>query len=263
MRRFVALGLFLVLGVTGAGAQQSPPTFRVFAAGSLNGAFTTLLARFGSGAATFGPSGALRQRIEAGEAADMLASADMTQPEALAKNDEFTPVVLFARNRMCALARASLGLNQRNMLRKMLDPSVRLATSTPKSDPSGDYAWAMFEKAEVMQPGARAILVAKALQLMGAPGQKPPVPGKGPVEGIFLADEADMMLSYCSGLATVQEAVPDLVVVPAPPELEPHPAFGMTVRKSNAAALRFALFVLSPASQAVLGEAGFIPVAAP
>jgi hypothetical protein len=30
--------------------------------------------------------------------------------------------------------------------RRLLDPPVRVATSTPGADPSGDYAWQLFDK---------------------------------------------------------------------------------------------------------------------
>ena len=57
-------------------------TLHVFAAGSLTDAFSDLLRRFPAGPDSvappeFGPSGLLRERIETGVQADILASADM------------------------------------------------------------------------------------------------------------------------------------------------------------------------------------------
>jgi molybdate transport system substrate-binding protein len=43
-------------------------------------------------------------------------------------------------------------LNDGNLIAKLLDPSVRLATSTPIADPGGDYAWNVFDKAEAVRP---------------------------------------------------------------------------------------------------------------
>jgi ABC-type molybdate transport system substrate-binding protein len=56
------------------------------------------------------------------------------------------------------------------ILATMLDPTVTLATSTPKNDPGGDCAWAMFEKAEAERPGSRATLEAKAVKIGDVPG---------------------------------------------------------------------------------------------
>jgi ABC-type molybdate transport system substrate-binding protein len=46
-----------------------------------------------------------------------------------------------------------------------LRSDVRVGTSTPVADPSGDYAFALFRRAEELAPGARAKLESKALQL--------------------------------------------------------------------------------------------------
>src|SRR5262249_7698288 len=58
----------------------------------------------------FGASGLLRERLERGEAADVFASANMEHPATLAKNGKSGPVVLFARNELCALVREGLAV---------------------------------------------------------------------------------------------------------------------------------------------------------
>ena len=49
------------------------------------------------------------------------------------------------------------------------------------------------------------------------------------MQGVFLADKADMMLGYCSGSADVIRDVPGLVSVALPPDLTVGPAYGLTV----------------------------------
>jgi ABC-type molybdate transport system substrate-binding protein len=241
-------------------------TLRVIAAGSLSGAFTELLHRFPAGAdgiaaPEFGPSGLMRQKIEAGTPADLLASADMEQARRLAAGHPERMVVLFTRNRLCALAREKVGITSDTMLDRLLDPAVRLATSTPGADPGGDYAWAMFARAEAVHQGARAALEAKALKLVGGPNTPLLVPGRSAVEGVFLADRADVMLGYCSGSAPVMRGVPNLVSVALPPALTVGAAYGMVVLDPKPVALRFALFVMSETGQGVLRARGFDPVA--
>jgi len=65
----------------------------------------------------------------------------MGQPLALQAAGKAGPVVLFARNRLCALVRPDLDVTSETLLSAMLDPAVRLGTAPPKADPSGDYAW--------------------------------------------------------------------------------------------------------------------------
>jgi ABC-type molybdate transport system substrate-binding protein len=238
----------------------------VAGAGSLANAFTDLLRRFPASPDTiatpeFGPSGLMREKIEAGADVDLFASADMAQARRLAVGHPERFVVNFTRNRLCAIARGSLGLRSANMLDRLLDPTVRLATSTPGADPAGDYAWAVFARAESVHPGARAALEAKAQQLYGGAKTPPLVPGKGAIEGIFLADQADIALGYCSGTANVVREVPGLIAVPLPAEFAVGPAYGMVVLDAKPVAYRFAMFVLSEAGQAILKEHGFDPVA--
>ncbi|SRR5579871_725828 len=242
-------------------------TLRVVGAGSLTEAFTDLLRRFPAGADTiaapeFGPSGLMREKIETGLNVDLFASADMDQARRLAVGHPERSVIHFTRNRICAMARPAVGLTATNMLDRLLDPAVRLATSTPGADPGGDYAWAVFARAETVRRGARAALEAKAQQLYGG-GAKTPllVPGKGAVEGIFLSDRADVALAYCSGAPTVVSEVPGLIVVPLPPELSVGPAYGMVLLNAKPLTLRFATFVMSDTGQAVMKSHGFDPVA--
>ncbi len=164
---------------------------------------------------------------------------------------------------MCALGRENLGLTEANLLDRLLDPAVKLATSTPGADSGGDYAWAVFACAEQVRPGARATLVGKAQQLVGGPSMAPLVPGRGASEGVFLSGRADVMLGYCSGADTLRRTLPDLAAVALPVALEVGPEYGMTVLSANPAAARFALFVTSGPGQAILKQHGLITVALP
>ena len=84
----------------------------------------------------------------------MFASANMEHPLSLARDGKAAPVVLFARNGLCALARPGFEVDSASLVERMLDPAVKLGTSTPKADPSGDYAWEVFRKIETERPGS-------------------------------------------------------------------------------------------------------------
>jgi molybdate transport system substrate-binding protein len=259
--------LGLVIMVLVFSAPLRAETLKVLGAGSLRAAITDLLHRFplqsdAVDPPEFGPSGLLRQKIENGAAVDVFASADMDQPRQLAVGHPERLVIHFARNGLCALARPNLGLNQANLLGRLLDPAVRIATSTPGSDPLGTYSWQVFARADALKPGARATLEAKAKKLVGGGEKTPPlVAGKGAVEGIFLSDQADVMLIYCSAVPALQSAMPSLTSIKLPATLTVEPADGMVILDSKPVALRFVAFVMSEEGQATLRSHGLEPVA--
>ncbi|MBN2126364.1 MAG: substrate-binding domain-containing protein, partial [Deltaproteobacteria bacterium] len=87
----------------------------------------------------FGPSGLLREKIERGERFDLFASADMHHPGRLAAAGLAASPVLFARNRICILARNFLAIGGEGAPERLLDPEVRICAPAPISDPGGDY----------------------------------------------------------------------------------------------------------------------------
>jgi len=259
LRAFV-LGVALAMPVTPAMAQQP---IRLYAAGSLKPAMTELAAAWTAAggkpiAGEFGASGLLRDRIAGGAVADVFASANMEHPQSLAKEGRLRPVVLFARNRLCALASPGAGVTTANLLDRMLDANVALGTSTPKADPSGDYAWQLFEKAESVRPGSFAALAAKARKLTGGPDSPPPPPDRS-VYGVLVAEgKADVFLTYCTNALTARRENPALQVVEIPATLAVGADYGLAVAPgAGVDAHAFALFVLSSEGQRILARQGF------
>jgi molybdate transport system substrate-binding protein len=246
-----------------ASAQTS--SVKLFAAGSLRGALTAVAAAFekSSGVkveARYGPSGLLKDDIAAGQKADLFTSANMEHPQALHAAGRAGPVTRFARNKLCALVGPKLRVESATLLERMLDPAVKVATSTPKADPSGDYAFEVFARAEALHKGARAALEQKALQLVGGPASAPTPPGRSAYGWHLAQGNADIFLSYCTAAAEAKEQVAELAVVALPPELAVGADYGMTVvRDAAPAAQRFADFIMSPTGQEIMLRFGFSP----
>ena len=145
-----------------AGAGADPQrTVDVYAAGSLRAAFETWRRRSRRSTRikvkpTFGASGLLKDRIVAGESPQVFASANMEHPEALVAAGRAPSVSAFARNALCVLATPSFSLQGKSLALRLLDADVRVGTSTPKADPSGDYAFTMFDRIESSGAPARA-----------------------------------------------------------------------------------------------------------
>jgi molybdate transport system substrate-binding protein len=263
------LALALALAPLSARGDEQP--LHLLAAGSLAGALGEIAKTYSAETGikietAFGPSGALRERIETGEPADVFASANMGHPLTLSRANRSGPVVLFVRNRLCAVTRADVATTTATLLDTMLDPAIKLGTYTPKTDPGGDYTWLLFAKAETLRAGARTMLEGKALQLFGT-GPRPPIPAGRDAVAYFLGErQADVFLAYCSAGKAAQRDIATLQIVPLADALAVGAEYGITVLRSDAAreaaAERFALYILSPAGQSVLARHGFLPVAA-
>jgi ABC-type molybdate transport system substrate-binding protein len=202
---------------------------------------------------TFGPAGGLRERIEKGEPADLFLSADLAGPEKLAAEGRLVmDPIPFARNEMCVASYKSSELTPANLLDEMLSDKFKLATSTPGFDPGGDYALAVFKKADAIHQGAGKVLSEKALHLLGTPNAMVPTANHTPLATIFLDHHADLLLYFCSGAPALTKEVPDVVSIPVPDNLEPGPIYGMALLTPNPAAMRLALFILSQRGQDIL-----------
>ena len=236
---------------------------QVYAAGSLREAFTEIArqheARTGQPVAlTFGASGLLRERIEKGEPAQVFASADTDHPQRLAARGGWSAPVVFTRNALCALTSEQINATPDALLATLLRADVRVGTSTPRADPSGDYAWVLFRKADGVQPGAYAQLDAKALKLTGGADSPKPPAGRGTYAWVMDQRQADVFLTYCTNAVAAQAEVPRLRVVQLPAALQVGAAYGLTVRSdAPASATTFAQTLLQPPAQAVLQRMGF------
>src|SRR5262249_29286227 len=123
----------------------------------------------------------------------------------------------------CALVRPGLAVESSTILDRMLDPSVKLGTSTPRADPAGDYAWEVFRKADRLRPGAFAALEGKALRLTGV-ANAPVAPLGRTIYGALVAEgKADIFLTYCTNAREAQAQNSGQQVVPLPAELRSAP----------------------------------------
>jgi molybdate transport system substrate-binding protein len=262
-------GLLLAVAMIASSATSAQEPVRVFAAGSLRAAMTEMGQAFtASGGArvatTFSASGLLRERIEKGEGADVFASADVGNASTLARANRATAPVVFARNRLCALLAPGIDATPDTLLERMLDPRVKLGTSTPKADPSGDYAWVLFEKADKLRPGAYATLDKKALKLTGGADFPQPPPGRS-AYGMLIGDgNADIFLTYCTNALDAVREVAGAKLITLPDLLAVGASYALTVMAAaRPGADRFALYVMSVPGQEIMARHGFTAVALP
>jgi molybdate transport system substrate-binding protein len=238
-------------------------SIRLFAAGSLKDALGDAAAAFEAQGGEevdgrFGPSGLLKDEIANGATADVFASANMVHPQALHDLGKSGPVTLFARNTLCALVRPGLNVTSETLLDVMLDPAIKLGTSTPLADPSGDYVVEVFRKAGAIRSGAGLTLTRKALQLTGGGGSAAPSAGRSPYGWHVAERRADIFLTYRTNVIAAQTQYPGQQGIDLPDDLRVGGDYGLTVMNgASEAAHRFAAFIVSDQGRSILGRYGF------
>lgn len=259
------IGLLAGLAACASGpVPVSPDPVVVYAAGSLRDALGEVArdheSRTGQKLSlSFGPSGLLRERIEKGEAAQVFASADTRHPQRLADAGGWQPPRVFVRNGLCALAQPGVETSTAQLLQTLLRPDIRVGISTPRADPSGDYAFALFAKADTLRPGSRQILETKALQLTGGPTSPAAPAGRNLYSWVMEQDRADVFLTYCTNALAARKERPSLKVVQIPPVLQVGAEYGLTVRTgAPVQATYFARVLLEPSAQTILARHGFL-----
>ena len=265
---FRAVVAAVTVGVaSGGAAAQAQRDLAVFAAGSLRAPLTEIAQAFEAIHAgqrvvlTFGASGLLKDRIAGGEHADVFASANMEHPQALAVAGKAAPVTRFARNALCALAAPGVAVTSNTLVERMLDPAVKVGTSTPKADPSGDYAWMMFERVEKAgRSGAFKTLSEKARQLTGGPTSPPAPSGRNVYAALVSGGQVDIFITYCTNAKAAAAEVPALQVVEVPAQINVSADYGVT-RTTDAVPLAadFISFLLGREGQSILARHGFAP----
>lgn len=237
------------------------PSPGLYAAGSLRLPFDDIIALYAARSGTrfvptYGPSGKLREEIEKGSMPAVFASASPKHTEALVKAGKLRASTVFTHNSLCLMAAPGIALHQGALIDMLLDSGLRLGTSTPGADPSGDYTWELFRNIDKVRPGSYARLDAKALKLTGAEVVREEK--DSPYARVFMERRADLFVTYCTGAVATAKAVPGLVWARFGPEVNVEGAYAMGAADAGGkAAEEFVALVMSSDGQAILERYGF------
>jgi hypothetical protein len=144
------------------------------------------------------------------------------------------------------VATPHVGLTTANFLDKLLDPGIKLGTSTPRAAPAGDYTWAMFRLADRLKPGSFAVLDTKAQQIVGGTLPSAPASSPDPTITALCDGVVDVALGYCTSAQLRLRQLPSLHIVDIPDTLRVGPAYGLALLKdAQPAATGLMLYMLS------------------
>lgn len=178
-------------------------TLKVLAAGSLRPVWQPLMESFRQSSGIevltdFGPAGLLRQRIEQGERVDLFASANLAHPQSLQAQGVAQRVEVFTYNRLCLTVAKDRVADDLLWLDVLRHPDVRVGTSTPHADPSGDYTWQLFDNIEKTHAGVGERLRQTALPLVGGPHSAAVPPGELAAAWVVRSGQCEAFIGYAS-----------------------------------------------------------------
>ncbi len=213
--------------------------------------------------ASFGGSQQLRALLEAGAAADVFASADVTHIEALARAGICAPWQPLAGNRLALVAPASRRIaagtsseTEGPQLERSWDAAIheanRIAIGAPRS-PIGDYTQQWLGRIAARQPSDGQALREHFERVVVSRD-----PNVGQIVARLLADEVDLAVIYESDAHQLGAQVHRY---PLPGELQIATRYGIALVRASSrtkSAEAFIDFVLSDRGQAELASVGLL-----
>lgn len=234
----------------------------LFAAGSLRKAFTPLCQRFSqlSGIPVelhFGPAGLLRERIEAGAPCDLFASANTQHPQRLLASGLAIACQTFAFNRLSLTVCRTSWTEDKSWLALLSDPTLRVGTSTPGCDPSGDYTWQLFENIERLYPGEGLRLMQRAIPLVGGRDTMTVPADEIASAWLIRQDFCELFIGYVhySRFLTNSD---DLRILTFPESVTPRCEYQLAQLSVEPQVQALAAFIVSDEGQAFLDQAGLL-----
>ena len=256
---FVAIFAALVLSMS-AGFAQSPDELTVFTAASLTGAFGEIGEMYENEtgihvAFNFDGSQALRTQLENGAYADLFASANMKQMNAVRESGlvNNSSVAIFTRNKLSLIVPKDNPANIRN-LTDLARPGVKIVMGT-KDVPVGDYALQIIAKLgndSAYGPDYETEVMANVISQETSVSYV--------VTKVALG-EADAGFAYVSDVTQDMISKIDKIVIPDYYNSIAEYPLGMLMEsKYPAESQRFMDLVMSDEGRAVLEKYGFDPV---
>ena len=225
---------------------------KILAAGSLRAVWQPLMACFQAETirCDFGPAGLLRERIEAGEPCDFFASANVAHPQALLASGRALSVSSFALNRLCLTVRADVMREGDDWRSLLMREDLRISTSTPGCDPSGDYTQQLFSRMGAVGEAIRS----RAVALVGGRDSLPLPAGALAAQWLIDHDYTDVFIGYASYAPRLRQ-ISTLRVVDIPEPYNPIAEYAFACLTARGKPL--AEFLLSTPAGLILMQHGF------
>ncbi|MEG1655207.1 MAG: substrate-binding domain-containing protein, partial [Hafnia sp.] len=180
----------------------------------------------------------------------------LQHPQKLQAQGLAQSIMPFLRNRLClTVRRTCMNSESDSWLELLTNTQLSIGTSTPGSDPSGDYTWQLFDRVEALRPHAGESLKQRARQLVGGIDSLQ-VPANEIASGwIIQQGLADVFVGYAHYAQWLRNNQ-TVAVVNIPDTDNVFATYALALRDESARPL--AEYLLSPRLQQQFINAGFL-----
>ncbi|MHB8232934.1 MAG: molybdate ABC transporter substrate-binding protein [bacterium] len=200
-------------------------------------------------------AGVLKGDIEEGAPCDIFLSANRKFQKQLRKKGFLKSYRIFAYDYLAAATPYNNPANvtKSNLIQKLMDANVTLATSSPHADPAGDYTWKMFGIIDKQIPGAFEKITDHANHLLDAALVMP----------VLESGNTDLGILYASQLLELKRSGAKINIIPIPNKYNTKAKFTASVlnqSKYKPLSEEFIKLLFSKKGKKILSYWGFSPV---
>jgi len=200
-------------------------------------------------------SGVLKGDIEEGAPCDIFLSANVKFQRQLKRKGFLGRYDVFAYDYLAAATPYNNPANvtESNLIQKLTDPDVTLATSSPRSDPAGDYTWKMFKIINKQFPGSFVKITNHANHLLDAALVMP----------VLESGNTDLGILYASQLLELKRSGAKINIIPISKKYNTKAKFTASIlnqSKYKALDEDFIKILFSKKGKEILSYWGFSPV---
>ena len=234
----------------------------ILAAGSMLGLLPKLLGNyFGATPSaittSFGPSGALRSKIEAGHACALFISATSVHTDALVEKQILKTSNILGLNSTVLLHQKSLNVSEESAVHRILDPNLALGMSTTGLDPSADDL-EILRKISA-NSGVDTQSLRSRIRIITGGRETPNSPqGRNQYGWIMETQDVDLLLTFQSNAIEATDDNPQLQFCNLPEKVRVDGYYGIGISpNADQELVGFYNWLLSDVGQGYLRHNGF------
>jgi len=200
-------------------------------------------------------TGVLKGDIEEGAPGDIFLSANEKFQKQLKKKDFLNSYRIFAYDYLAAATPYNnpAQITRFNLIEKLMDPNVSITTSSPHSDPAGDYTWKMFRIINKQFPGAFKKITMHDNHLLDGAMVMP----------VIESGNTDLGILYKSQLQELKRSGAKINIIPIPKQYNTRAKFTSSVLNQSEHKILdedFVKLLFSKRGRGILKYWGFYPV---